>query len=43
LQAALAKLKTKVEYLEQRAQLNEIMFHHEDYKEVGYNHYALDG
>ncbi|KAG1216983.1 hypothetical protein G6F35_009575 [Rhizopus arrhizus] len=34
LQAALAKLKTKVEYLEQRAQLNEIMFHHEDYKEL---------
>ncbi|KAI9279359.1 LETM1-like protein-domain-containing protein [Sporodiniella umbellata] len=34
LQAALAKLKTKVEYLEHRAQLNEIMFHHEDYKEL---------
>ncbi|CAO3676141.1 unnamed protein product [Rhizopus stolonifer] len=34
LQAALAKLKTKIEYLEHRAQLNEIMFHHEDYKEL---------
>lgn len=36
LQDALAKLRTKVDVLEERAQLNEIKFHHEDYKEVSY-------
>ncbi|KAI9266893.1 LETM1-like protein-domain-containing protein [Phascolomyces articulosus] len=34
LQDALAKLRTKVDVLEERAQLNEIKFHHEDYKEL---------
>ena len=34
LQEALAKLRTKVDVLEERAQLNEIKIHHEDYKEV---------
>lgn len=34
LHKALNKLHSKVEVLEQRAQLNEIKFHYEDYKEV---------
>ncbi|KAI8140878.1 LETM1-like protein-domain-containing protein [Fennellomyces sp. T-0311] len=34
LQDALAKLRTKVDVLEERAQLNEIKFHHQDYKEL---------
>lgn len=34
LQDALAKLRTKVDLLEERAQLNEIKFNHQDYKEV---------
>ncbi|KAI7859929.1 LETM1-like protein-domain-containing protein [Circinella umbellata] len=34
LQDALAKLRTKVDVLEERAQLNEIKFHHEDYKDL---------
>ncbi|KAI8981888.1 LETM1-like protein-domain-containing protein [Mycotypha africana] len=34
LQEALAKLRTKVSVLEERAQLNEIKIQHEDYKEV---------
>ncbi|KAI9319478.1 LETM1-like protein-domain-containing protein [Dichotomocladium elegans] len=31
---ALVKLRTKIDVLEERAQLNEIKFHHEDYKEL---------
>ncbi|KAI9012111.1 LETM1-like protein-domain-containing protein [Phycomyces nitens] len=34
LQEALGKLRTKVDLLEERAQLNEIKFHHEGYKEL---------
>lgn len=34
LQEALSHLRTKVDNLEQRAQLNEIKFHYEDYKDV---------
>ncbi|KAL0096946.1 LETM1-like protein-domain-containing protein [Phycomyces blakesleeanus] len=34
LQEALSKLRTKVDLLEERAQLNEIKFHHEGYKEL---------
>ncbi|CDS13746.1 hypothetical protein LRAMOSA05920 [Lichtheimia ramosa] len=34
LQDALAKLRTKVDVLEERAQLNEIKFNYEDYKEL---------
>ncbi|KAI8072804.1 LETM1-like protein-domain-containing protein [Gongronella butleri] len=34
LQEALAKLRTKVDVLEERAQLNEIKIQHEDYKEL---------
>lgn len=34
LEDALAKLRTKMDVLEERAQLNEIKFNHEDYKEV---------
>lgn len=34
LEEALAKLRTKMDVLEERAQLNEIKFNHEDYKEV---------
>ncbi|OBZ89063.1 LETM1 and EF-hand domain-containing protein 1, mitochondrial [Choanephora cucurbitarum] len=34
LQDALTKLRTKVDVLEERAQLNEIKFQHEDYKEL---------
>lgn len=34
LEEALAKLRTKMDVLEERAQLNEIKFNHEDYKEL---------
>lgn len=34
LEDALTKLRTKMDVLEERAQLNEIKFNHEDYKEV---------
>lgn len=39
LQDALAKLRTKVDVLEERAQLNEIKFNYEDYKEVSVFYY----
>lgn len=39
LQDALAKLRTKVDVLEERAQLNEIKFNYEDYKEVSMFYY----
>jgi hypothetical protein len=36
LQEALAKLRTKVDVLEERAQFNEIKIQHEDYKDVSF-------
>ncbi|KAI9475986.1 MAG: LETM1-like protein-domain-containing protein [Benjaminiella poitrasii] len=46
LEEALTKLRTKVDLLEERAQLNDIKIQHEDYKEVRYYRYKyifIDG
>lgn len=38
---ALSELKSKVNFLEERAKVNEIKFHHQDYKDVSEMIYFL--